>query len=275
MSSVRRLLPCICATLCGMSLLAVRPRDPATFTPAVQAKIAAAPPADQPLQSKGSESARHKGKVEAVKTGAYDLVLIGDSITQCLEDGGEWKPLNKVWEKYYAPRKALNLGYSGQRTEDVLWRLHNGELDFASSPRVFMLLIGTNNTDDQHYPTVHNAEQLVAGTKAIVDLIKARHPSSKILVLRVLPCGGPRDKTSYHRSYNRSEDMQAVLRDAHEHMPALADNRQVFYLDVNDVFLNPDGTVNPALMPDLIHPNADGAEAMAAAIKPTLDKLLP
>ena len=275
MTTTPCLLAFVCATLCGLSLLEVRSRDTATFSPAIQAKIAAASPADQPLHSKGSESARHKAKVEAVKTGSYDLVLIGDSITQCLEDGGEWKPLNKVWEKYYAPRKAINLGYSGQRTEDVLWRLDHGELDFSASPRVFMLLIGTNNTDDQHYSTVHNAEQLVAGTKAILDRIKARHPTSKILVLRVLPCGGPRDKTTYHRTYNRSEDMQAVLRDAHERMPDLADNRQVFYLDVNAVFLNPDGTVNPALMPDLIHPNADGAEAMAAAIKPMLDKLLP
>ena len=269
------LLSLVCAILCGLSRMETPAREGIPFSPATQARIAAAPPADQPLRTRSSESARHKAKVEAVKTGAYDLVLIGDSITQCLEDGGEWRPLNKVWEKYYAPRKALNLGYSGQRTEDVLWRLDNGELDFASSPRVFMLLIGTNNTDDQHYSTVHNAEQLVAGTKAILDRIKARHPTSKILVLRVLPCGGPRDKTTYHRTYNRSEDMQAVLRDAHERMPDLADNRQVFYLDVNAVFLNPDGTVNPALMPDLIHPNADGAEAMAAAIKPTLDKLLP
>ncbi len=275
MTTTPCLLAFVCATLCGLSLLEVRSRDTATFSPAIQAKIAAASPADQPLHSKGSESARHKAKVEAVKTGSYDLVLIGDSITQCLEDGGEWKPLNKVWEKYYAPRKAINLGYSGQRTEDVLWRLDHGELDFSASPRVFMLLIGTNNTDDQHYPTVHNAEQLVAGTKAILDRIKARHPASKILLLRILPCGGPRDKTTYHRTYNRSEDMQAVLRDAHERMPALADQQQVYYLDVNSVFLNPDGTVNPALMPDLIHPNADGAEAMAAAIKPALDKLLP
>ena len=275
MITTRHLLLFVFATLFGLSQIAVRAHDPASLTPATLTKIAAAPPADQPRHTKSSESARHKAKVEAVKTGSYDLVLIGDSITQCLEDGGEWKPLNKVWEKYYAPRKALNLGYSGQRTEDVLWRLDNGELDFASSPKVFMLLIGTNNTDDQHYPSVHNAEQLVAGTKAILDRIKARHPTSKILILRVLPCGGPRDKTTYHRTYNRSEDMQAVLRDAHERMPALADNQQVFYLDVNSVFLSPDGTVNPALMPDLIHPNADGAEAMAAAIKPTLDKLLP
>lgn len=275
MTTLRIRLLIACATLCGLSGLAPRANESSAPSPATVARIAAALPADQPLRTKGSESARHKAKVEAVKTGSHDLVLIGDSITQCLEDGGEWKPLNRVWEKYYAPRRALNLGYSGQRTEDVLWRLHNGELDFSSSPRVFMLLIGTNNTDDQHYPTVHNAEQLVAGTKAIVDLIKARHPSSKILVLRVLPCGGPRDKTSYHRSYNRSEDMQAVLRDAHARMSGLADNRQVFYLDVNSVFLSPDGTVNPALMPDLIHPNAEGAEALAAAIKPTLDRLLP
>ena len=274
MANTRFLLLIACASLFLPSRAGLHARESVAFSSATLARMAAAKPADQPLRTHGSESARHKAKVEAVKTGTYDLVLVGDSITQCLEDGGEWQPLNRVWEKYYAPRRALNLGYSGQRTEDVLWRLDNGELDFTTSPRVFMLLIGTNNTDDQHYPTVHNAGQLVAGTKAIIERIRARHPTSKILILRILPCGGPRDKTTYHRSYNRSEDMQAVLRAAHERMPGLADGKQVFYLDINSVFLNPDGSVNATRMPDLIHPNAEGAEAMAEAIKPTLDEFL-
>ena len=99
-----------------------------------------------------SPSARHTEKVAAVKAGNYDLVLIGDSITHTIgELGGKYEPLKAVWEKHFAPRHAINLGHNGYRTENILWNLENGELDFARSPKVAMLLIGTNNADDRHF----------------------------------------------------------------------------------------------------------------------------
>lgn len=218
---------------------------------------------------------RHSQKVEAVRTGSYDLVMIGDSITQCVGDAdGEWETLKAVWEKHYAPRHTINLGYSGYRTENILWNLENGELDFKTPPKVVMLLIGTNNTDDQHYPNVHTAEQVFAGTKAIVDLIQQRLPTTKIIVQRILPCGGPDDTTPYSRKYNRSATAIKSVRRAGELVAKLADDKQIFWLDVNHVFLLPDGTINTELMPDLIHPNAAGAEARAQAIEPLLSQLM-
>jgi len=222
-----------------------------------------------------SPSARHNQKVAAAKAGNYDLVLIGDSITQTVgELDGEWAPLKAVWGKHFAPRHALNLGYSGYRTENILWNLQNGELDFTNSPKVAILLIGTNNTDDQHYKTVHTAEQVFAGTKAIVDLIRQRHPTTKILVLRIFPCGGPGAQTSYHRKYNRSAKCVEAYRRAGEMTVQLADGQHVFWLDIGHVFLRLDGTINTDLMPDLIHPNAAGAEAWAQAVEPTLAQLM-
>ncbi len=219
--------------------------------------------------------ARHEQKVAAVKSGDYDLVMIGDSITQCIGDsGGEWEPVKAVWEKHYAPRKAINLGYSGYRTEDVLWNLQHGELDFKRPPKVFRILIGTNNLDDQHYKSIHSAAQVFAGTKAIVDLIRTRFPESKILILRILPSGGAKDKTTFSRVYCRSNEALRALHDAGMASSRLADGKQVFWLDINHVFLKPDGTINSDLMPDLIHPNAAGHEAMAQAIEPTLASLL-
>lgn len=236
--------------------------------------IAAPKPGDADFPSP-HPCARHTAKVEAVRKGGYDLVLVGDSITQTVGDeGGEWAPLRAVWARHLAPRKAINLGYSGYRTEDILWNLQNGELDFPQSPKVFVLLIGTNNTDDQHYKSVHNAEQLFAGTKAIVDLIRARHPTSKVLILRPFPCGGPDSRTDFTRKYNRSAAALAELRRAGELTSKLADDRAVFWLDVGKVFLRPDGTIDTALMPDLIHPNAAGAEAWVSAILPKVDELL-
>ncbi len=222
-----------------------------------------------------SPCTRHDEKVAAIKSGNYDLFLIGNSITETLEGGGEeWKSLRAVWDRHLVPLNAINLGYSGYRTENILWNLQNGELDHARSPKVAMLLIGTNNLDDQHYPKIHTAEEVFAGTKAIVDLIKLRHPTTKILILRIFICGGPGDQTPYHRKYNRSaKAMEATLR-AGELTTKLADGKQVFWLDINHVFLRPDGTINTDLMPDLIHPNGAGAEAWVTAVEPTLVKLM-
>ena len=78
---------------------------------------------------------------------------------------------------------ALNLGYSGARTENILWNIANGELE-GQSPKVITLMIGTNNADAKNYPTHHNGEQIAGGIKAIVAAIKAKCPDSKILLLR-------------------------------------------------------------------------------------------
>ncbi|MEI8282329.1 MAG: GDSL-type esterase/lipase family protein, partial [Armatimonadota bacterium] len=129
-------------------------------------------------------SERHNQKVAAVRSHNYDLFMIGDSITHTVGDsGGEWEPLKAVWQTHFAARNAINLGYSGYRTENVLWNLQNGELDSQKSPKVAVVLIGTNNTDDTNYPTVHSPEQIFDGTKAIVETIRKKHPTTKILVL--------------------------------------------------------------------------------------------
>ena len=83
---------------------------------------------------------RHEEKLQEIKSrGQIDLIMIGDSITHGWEDGGK-----AIWDKYYAPRKALNLGFSGDRTEHVIWRLQHGEVD-GISPRLAVIMIGTNN----------------------------------------------------------------------------------------------------------------------------------
>ncbi len=252
--------------------------------PATALTVAAQPgqqPGDSDFPTRNTDPgavARHEQKVAAVKSGDYDLVLVGDSITHSLgEMGGELASLRTVWDRHFAPRHALNLGYSGFRTENILWNLLNGELDFKRSPKVFMLLIGTNNTDDQYYKTIHTGEQVFTGTKAIVDLIRQRHPASKILILRTFPAGGRNDHVNaghQGRIYNRSDKAREYLRRGGEQTAQLADNKHVFWLDVGRVFLRSEGTINADLIPDLIHPNAAGAEAWVQAVEPTLAKLL-
>ncbi len=218
---------------------------------------------------------RHEQKVKAVKEGSFDLVLIGDSITHSVgELDGKYAPNVAVWKRHFEPRHAINLGMNGQRTEEILWNLQNGELDFAKSPKVVMLLIGTNNSDDRHFRKVHTAEQIFAGTKAIVELIRQRHPTTKILVLRIFPRGGDAEKGVSPPAFNSSAQCIETCRRAGELTAQLADGEHVFWLDVNRVFLRPDGTINTDLMWDLLHPSPAGAEAWVQAVEPTLAKLM-
>lgn len=258
----------------GDGIAAEVPQD--TSTPTAPAALTARKPspgdADFPTPTPG---ARHDEKIAAVKSGDYDLVLIGDSITHTLgELGGKYEPLKAVWDRHFAPRRAINLGHNGYRTEQILWNLQNGELEFRRSPKVAIVLIGTNNSDDRHFPKVHTAEEICAGTKAIVDVIRQRHPATKILILRIFPRGGDNEQGASPPAFNSSAQCIATCRRAGELTAKLADDKQVFWLDVNHVFLREDGTINTDLMWDLLHPGPAGAEAWAQAIEPTLARLM-
>ena len=222
-----------------------------------------------------SPSARHDQKVKEVRSKNYDVVMVGDSITHTLgELGGKYEPMKKVWNKHFLPLKTINLGYNGYRTEQILWNLQNGELEFKKSPKVVMLLIGTNNTDDRHFKKVHNTEEIFTGTKAIVTTIQKRHPKTKILVLRIFPRGGDDEKGISPPAFNSSPKCIETCRQAGELTRQLADGKKVFWLDINKIFLQEDGSINTELMWDLLHPSPSGAETWVSAIMPTLRKLL-
>jgi acetyl esterase/lipase/lysophospholipase L1-like esterase len=184
----------------------------------------------------GYSPKRHAEKLELVAKEKFDLIMIGNSITNNLEKP-EYQP---VWNQFFAPRKALNLGFSGYRTENIIWNIQNGELE-GQSPKVVVLEIGTNNVDEKHYPTRHTAGQLAGGIAAIVTLLRQKLPDTKIIVLRCFPgCYGGPNPTSHRAILERASDIVSTL----------ADGKHIFYCDVNHVFLNPDGSINQAMMPD-------------------------
>ncbi len=234
--------------------------------PELLADFLRAAPAGKP-QANPAEAAvsqgcddRHRQKCAAVAKEKFDLIMIGDSITHNFERA-EYQP---VWNQFFAPRRALNLGYSGARTENILWNIENGELD-GQSPKVITLMIGTNNADAKNYRTHHTGPQIASGIKAIVEALKAKCPNSKILLLRCFPgaYGGP-GPTSHRAALDRASEMAMKL----------ADNKQVFFCDVNHVFLNLDGSIKKELMPDWLHPNVEGASAAAQATEPMLCELM-
>lgn len=215
-------------------------------------------PAAIPVQ--GYNPGRHAYKLEFVAKNKYDLILIGNSITHNFEKQ-QYQP---VWNQFFAPRNALNLGFSGYRTENLLWNIEHGELQ-GQSPKVAILEIGTNNIDEKNYPTRHTASQLAGGIEAIVKLMRAKMPDTKIIIMRCFPgCYGGPNPTSHRIILERDSDIVSKL----------ADGKHIFYCDVNHVFLNMDGSINHDMMPDWLHPSPTGAKAWAQAMEPLLSQLM-
>ncbi len=196
---------------------------------------------------------RHEDKLALAKQGGWELVFLGDSITHAWENAGK-----QTWKQYYGKRKAINLGFSGDRTEHVLWRLDNGELD-GYQPKVVVIMIGTNNTGHRKDPP----EAIAAGVEKIVERIKAKSPATKILLLAIFP-----------RSEKPTDPPRVNNDKANTLLAKLADGEQVVFLDINDRLLMPDGRLSKEIMPDLLHPKQKGYAIWGEAIEPTLRKLL-
>ncbi len=198
---------------------------------------------------------RHERTVTRVREGQVDLLFIGDSITQGWEEDGRL-----VWDTYYGNRRAVNLGFNSDQTENVLWRLQHGELD-GIAPRLAVVMIGTNNTAMREDPPEHTA----AGVKAILTTLRTRLPQTQILLLAVFP-----------RGVSDDDPLRRVNRAVNERLRAFADQRHVFFLDLSQRFLNDHGRLSEDVMPDRLHPSEHGyrlwAEGMEDLVKQLLDE---
>jgi len=198
---------------------------------------------------------RHAEKCELMKQGNIDLIMIGDSITH------GWENHKEVWNKYYAGRKILNLGFSGDRTEHVLWRLQNSPLD-AISPKAATIMIGTNNIGHGSSTPKDAAD----GIRAIVDLLQEKYPDIRIFVLYVFP----RDNKSNGNHRVKVDEINSRL------PGLLGDLKNVTLIDITAKFLDKDGELPAYIMPDFLHPNTYGyllwGEAVEPFLKPIFDK---
>lgn len=198
---------------------------------------------------------RHQANLLKIATskGDFDLLLIGDSITDA------WPRLGKESYAVLAPWKPLNLGISGESTGLVLWRLVNGELD-GIHPKVAMIMIGTNNLG--HFGD-EKPEWAANGVAKIVATVKDKLPSTKILLLSIFP-----------RSEHPSDPIRKRVDATNRLIAKIADSVQVTHLDIGQHFLAADGTLSREVMPDLLHPNAQGYQIWLDAVKPTLENLM-
>ena len=204
-------------------------------------------------QSEAWWTERHERTVARIRQGHIDLLFIGDSITQGWEEDGR-----PVWNAFYGPRHAANLGYNGDQTDNVLWRLQNGELD-GITPKLAVVMIGTNNATRREDPP----EETAAGIQAILTTLRTHLPETKILLLAVFP-----------RGLSADDPLRRVNNAVNERLPAFADQRQVFFLNLNGRFLDDNGRLPEEMMPDALHPSERGYRVWAEGMEDTIRKLL-
>ena len=236
----------LAALCCGtaLSVIAADAPTPSTAAPRVNTAIVAKPGGSETWHS------RHQAMNARAKQGNIDLIYIGDSIV------GNWKWEGKpVWEHYYAKRNGLILGISGDRTEQALWRLQNGNIE-GINPKLAIVMIGQNNGP------FNTGEEIGAGVTAIVQTLRDKLPNTKILVLGIFFRG---EKPTPERD---------VLSTANAVAAKLADGKSVFYMNINSVFLRPDGSIPASLMPDFEHPNEEGHRQWAMAIESKVAELM-
>lgn len=222
---------------------------------------------------------RFEHSLARVRQGHVGLVWLGDSITQNWELAGPepYADYRPVWNHFYGDRQAVNMGFRGDTTASVIWRLQHGEID-GIHPKAVILLIGANNFGHTHW----DADETLGGIEAIVRTLRHKLPETQILLLGVLPS----ERSAWITE--NTQALNAMLQRTYHDTP------HVTFLNVGYLFYK-DGAVNRSLYLDphealqashragmttatvasvALHPDAQGMALIANAIEPTLHRLM-
>lgn len=244
------------ALLCVANPLVAQNAQPKPATPKTAAPKAPPQPPDVAAPKLGPDGQpnagfirSHENFVKIAKEGQAKLVFLGDSIT------AGWNGKKAVWDRAFGKYQPANFGIGGDRTQHVLWRITNGELE-GLKPKAVVLMIGTNNSGSDP------ADGIARGITKIVETIRAKLPETQVLLLAIFPRG---EKPNPAR-----EKIKAV----NQLIAKLDDGKSVHYLDIGDKFLQADGTISKDIMPDFLHLSEKGYEIWADAIGPKLAELM-
>ena len=220
-------------------------------------------PADNPQARTDSNSMlAHAQLLEKARRGGIDIYFEGDSITRRW-DANDYPELQSDWKRNFIGWNAADFGWGADRTQNILWRLDNGELD-GVNPKVIVLLAGTNNVgrtkpaeDDQN-----EVADITRGIEAIVHTMQAKAPNATIVVTGIFPRN---DNIAVMPTINR----------INENLARFADGRKIRYVDINARLADANGKLFPGMInTDNLHPAVKGYEVWANALKPIFAELL-
>jgi len=207
------------------------------------------------LERDGSPSARflkqHESFVARAKQGGIDLLLVGDFLTSDFQ-GNAKNTVGAIYQKAFGKYNPAIFAYGGESVQHAHWRLKNGELD-GITPKVIMLMIGTKNGDHNDPP-----EKIYAGIEALIRFVREKSPTTRILLLSVLPFNG-----------------RAKCVAVNKLLPKLDDGgKTVTYVDLYSKVVGPDGVAPKDLMPDGAHLSDKGFQLWADTVEAPLKALM-
>jgi lysophospholipase L1-like esterase len=215
-------------------------------------------PADEPrMRADRNSHVAHQQLLAKARAGGIDAYFLGDSITRRW-GATDYPDFLAHWTKTFHGWNAANFGWGADRTENILWRLANGELD-GVNPRVIVLLAGTNNVGKEAGDDATVAE-VTRGVKAILDACRAKAPAATIVLTAIFP-------------RNDGPVMPTIAR-INGNLAKLADGKAVRFLDVNSRLADANGVLFEGMTMDGLHPSLKGYQVWAEGLEPVLTELL-
>jgi lysophospholipase L1-like esterase len=221
-------------------------------------------PADQPVFRRDANSlVAHSQLLAKAKQTGIDVYFEGDSITRRW-GALDYPELLANWKQNFFGWNAADFGWGGDRTQNILWRLQNGELD-GVNPKVVVLLAGTNNVGDLSAPgdARARADDVTRGLQAILHVIQQKAPAATIIVMGIFP-------------RNDNMTFMPIIDSINRNLSELADGQKIRYLNINDKLAEGDGRLFDGMMnpKDKLHPTLKAYQIWADALRPILTELL-
>ena len=213
-------------------------------------------PADLPVPRIDRNSTiAHDQLVDKARRGGIDIYFEGDSITRRW-GATDYPDLLANWNRNFFGWNAADFGWGADTTQNILWRLSNGELD-GVNPKIIVLLAGTNNVGNGD-----KAADITKGLEAILRVLETKAPSAAIVVTGIFP-------------RNDNTALMPAIDEINNNLSKLADGRKIRYLNIGGKLADRDGKLFEGMMnADKVHPTVKGYQAWADALKPIFTELL-
>src|SRR5262249_38095719 len=223
----------------------------------------AAIPADQPSPRTDSNSQiAHAELLEKARKGGIDVYFEGDSITRRWGTSDpQYKSFLDNWRQNFFGWNAADFGWGGDTTQNILWRLSNGELDNVN-PKVIVVMAGTNNVGKADPRAVDDPRigDISRGLKAILEICRIKAPDSTIVLMGITP-------------RNDSIAVMPIIDAINNNMAGLADGKKIRYLNINGRLVGNDGKFLDGMAnSDGLHLDVKAYKVWADALKPVLTK---
>lgn len=221
--------------------------------------------ADKPVPRTDQNSLMaHTDLLEKTRHGRIDVYFEGDSITRRWGTSDEqYKSFLENWRQNFFGWNAADFGWGGDKTENILWRLNNGELD-SVNPRIIVVMAGTNNVGNvspqsNDDPRVRN---ITRGIKALLNICRRKAPHATIVLMGITP---------------RNDNMAVmhIINQVNLRIARFADGKKIRYVNINDRLADKDGKLFEGMAnQDALHLDLKGYQVWADALKPIFTELL-